>query len=872
MKSYVCEKCDKKFDQKIDYTRHMNKKYSCIPQKELDSIKHTNNESLKKLDSFFNKIRDILRNNESITGHKALDVMTDLLLLKSLNTSINNNQKNMNFITKKYDQIIKVEGTSTEYDIDKYKKYFNWNELMLLVKEIDREGKNDKKELLKDVIVYVIFSGILKLNENTREIYKNKKFLIQKTTTIIKLLKEYDNIDFEEFDVDIKGKAYELSIQKEAGVNKDFSQFFTPRWIDKYMVDNANITIDKDGNYTKCLDPACGTAGILTEYLTKVHKIADEKDILSNNEVSKFIYGYEIVDDTLKIGQMNILLKSGTYNKNIKCQDFLEKGYYDFLKNKFDGNIITNPPFAVQKNYEDIFKNENIYPIKTKSGTLLFLQSCTSILKDNNKCIMISPNGREIFGKNKEFVNLRKHIVSTCNLYKIALLPSGSFKPYTGVETLILFLEKGIKTKEIQFVNIDKNKDDSVIEKNICKVKIAEIEKHNFSWNYKEYYIEKSIEYSELQYKNLGIICSSIKGIKQQSKNGKKYGMFPLYYCSILGHLYLDTYDYDGEGIIINKTNGSGKSMIYYHNGKYNVGETIIHFKSIDINLTKYVYYYLLINKTKVEEYYNGTNQKSITEKELFDNIQIPIPPLSVQQLIVKELDSICKEKECIQNSINERPNSRKVKFELLVDKCNNKKMILKDICENIRTGKNKTSDILEDKKKYPYYGTGGITGYTDEYIVDGDYILTPRNGTIGGMFLCKNKSFPSDHMFIIKPTQNFDVNFIFHSLISNNLDSLKTGSTIPNITKSILENIELLIPSLSDQQLIVSEMEKYDTLEQLQKEHILELDNIIKQRFDYHLSKCKKEIDTKKQDDSESEELEDEKPKKVKKKNQIKI
>ena len=248
--------------------------------------------------------------------------------------------------------------------------------------------------------------------------------------------------------------------------------------------------------------------------------------------------------------------------------------------------------------------------------------------------------------------------------------------------------------------------------------------------------------------------------------------------------------------------------------------------------------------------------------------MKIPIPPLPIQQLIVKELDSMYKEKEYIQNSINERSNSRKVKFELLVNKCNDKKnMILKDICENIKTGKNKTSDGLEYNKKYPYYGTGGITGYTDDYIIDGDYILTPRNGTIGCMFLCKNKSFPSDHMFIIKPKPEFNIKFIYHSLISNNLDSLKTGSTIPNITKNILEGIKIQIPSLSDQQLIVSEMEKYDTLEQLQKEHILELDNIIKQRFDYHLSKCKKEIDIKNQDDSESEELEDEKPMKIKKK-----
>ena len=29
MKTYECEKCSKMFKQKIDYTRHLNRKYPC---------------------------------------------------------------------------------------------------------------------------------------------------------------------------------------------------------------------------------------------------------------------------------------------------------------------------------------------------------------------------------------------------------------------------------------------------------------------------------------------------------------------------------------------------------------------------------------------------------------------------------------------------------------------------------------------------------------------------------------------------------------------------------------------------------------------------------------------------------------------------
>ena len=93
----------------------------------------------------------------------------------------------------------------------------------------------------------IFFNGIFKFNDNTKEIYRNRRFYVKKIKTIISLLKEFNKIEFDKYDVDVKGKAYELTLQIEGATNKDFSQFFTPRWIYKYMVSNADIKIEKDG-------------------------------------------------------------------------------------------------------------------------------------------------------------------------------------------------------------------------------------------------------------------------------------------------------------------------------------------------------------------------------------------------------------------------------------------------------------------------------------------------------------------------------------------------------------------------------------------------------------------------------------------------
>ena len=212
-------------------------------------------------------------------------------------------------------------------------------------------------------------------------------------------------------------------------------------------------------------------------------------------------------------------------------------------------------------------------------------------------------------------------------------------------------LYTGVAIKNISKINISN-----------IKIPIPSIEKQKIAIEYLDLIYEKSNKedqekiktliklnnyclnnqkiFGENIIKMLGEVCTIIKGEKKRSKDGKELGLYPLYYCSILGNLYLDTYDYEDEGIIINKTNGSGKAMVYYGNNKYNVGETTIHFKSKTLELqTKYIYYYLLYNIELLQKYYKGCNQKSIIENDLF-KIKILIPSIERQQEIIKYCES----------------------------------------------------------------------------------------------------------------------------------------------------------------------------------------------------------------------------------------
>ncbi len=81
--------------------------------------------------------------------------------------------------------------------------------------------------------------------------------------------------------------------------------------------------------------------------------------------------------------------------------------------------------------------------------------------------------------------NRRKYVVDTCDLYKIAILSSQSSKPHTGLDALVLFMKKGAKTKEIQFVHVIN--DNSYTEISCAKVGYNKLASKNYSWNYNDY-------------------------------------------------------------------------------------------------------------------------------------------------------------------------------------------------------------------------------------------------------------------------------------------------------------------------------------------------------------------------------------------------
>jgi restriction endonuclease S subunit len=481
----------------------------------------------------------------------------------------------------------------------------------------------------------------------------------------------------------------------------------------------------------------------------------------------------------------------------------------------------------------------------------LFLQAIIHMLKVNGRCAVVLPEGQELFSKNKVLVAVREYLMKTCDLKEVIYLPAGTFT-HTAIKTCVFYFHKKKEGKDVLETKLKHSKTtqketerlyvfskthqthkvkfyDYNTENNtkhlLLEVAIDDLAKNNYSLNYAEYLKDETADevYEDgVVVKTLDQLFHIKKGTLQSSKNTE--GEYAFITASDTNKTH-NSFTHDCECVMLVGGAEGSLAKAQYFNGKFIASDLLYVLtskKKNEINY-KYVWYYLNFNREKHlsdKTICCGTPKKMIS-MDRCSNIKIPIPPLDRQQEIVKYLDFIYE--KCIKTSTEKIRELKQLnEFCLNTQKVfgENSVKMLGEVCESIKTGKNKPKDN-KTGTLYPYYGTGSITGYTDEFLYDGKYILTARNGTIGNCFLTDGKFFPSDHIFVIDIKDKCLMKYVYYILSNNEkLDQLKTGVGIPNITKGTLETLKIHIPSLERQKEIVDYCEFNDTLiQQLEKE-----------------------------------------------------
>ena len=350
------------------------------------------------------------------------------------------------------EELEKAEKSLAEAKKPKSKQELRWN-------NFKRITPTDK---MLEHVRYNVFPFIKTLNGDTSPFTKhmsNAVFIIEKPTLLFEAINKIEEIFIEiEKDAsegghtfqDIQGDVYEMLLSEIAQAGKN-GQFRTPRHIIKLM---AELVEPQLGN--KIADPACGTAGfllgayqyILTDLVRKKDKKKLEKDedgfematysSFIDEKIKKVLdesfYGFDIDVTMVRLGLMNLMMH-GIDNPKIDYKDSLSKSYNE--AGQYD-IVLANPPFTGKIDRGDV--NTSLR-IESPSSELLFLDRISSMLRIGGKAAVIIPEG-VLFGSSNAQKQTREIILKDNQLETVISLPSGAFKPYTGVKTAILVFTK----------------------------------------------------------------------------------------------------------------------------------------------------------------------------------------------------------------------------------------------------------------------------------------------------------------------------------------------------------------------------------------------------------------------------------------------
>jgi type I restriction enzyme M protein len=285
-----------------------------------------------------------------------------------------------------------------------------------------------------DVVSEHVFPWLRRLGAEGSSYARNMRdarFTIPTPALLTKVVDLLAEIPME--DRDTKGDIYEYMLSKLAtsGTN---GQFRTARHIIQLMVDLQQPRPDD-----RIIDPAVGTAGFLViaeEYLRENHPEIWSDAATRAHFNGPMFTGYDSDAAMARIASMNMLLH-GVENPTIERADSLTEGHPGDDSYTL---VLANPPFAGSLDDETVAKDLQKV-VKTRKTELLFLVLMIRMLRNGGRAAVIVPEG-VLFGSSNAHKAVRKLLVEDHKLDAVIKLPSGTFKPYTGVSTAILLFTK----------------------------------------------------------------------------------------------------------------------------------------------------------------------------------------------------------------------------------------------------------------------------------------------------------------------------------------------------------------------------------------------------------------------------------------------
>ena len=381
--------------------------------------------------------------------------------------------------------------------------------------------------------------------------------------------------------------------------------------------------------------------------------------------------------------------------------------------------------------------------------------------------------------------------------------------------------------------------------------------------------IQELIKNSKIEWKEIKDVANFYSGLKSKNKNDFKNGNKKyIQYNNIFKNNKIDMNNYVGyvkinsndsqnivqyNDILITCTSEKydeiGATSIYLYNDEIylNTFSKIIRINNENINNTFIMYlFHSKWFKNKLLKCTNGVTRFNLSFDK-FKKIQIPIPPLDIQNKIVEILDNFSNYETELETELETRTKQYNYYLNKLLDFSNSSDVEwkeIKDICE-IRRGNVISKEYIRNNLgEYPVYSSqtenNGCLGKIDSYMYDGEYLTWTTDGAYAGTVFYRKGKFNVTNVcgILEKKASLINLKFIYYVLYKIAPKFVNRNMGNPKLMSNVMANIQIPIPPLETQNKIVEILDNFSSLVNDIKDGLPKEIQLRKKQYNYYLNK----------------------------------
>lgn len=715
-----------------------------------------------------------------------------------------------------------------------------------------------------------------------RDIFKNAYLPFKDPATLDMFLKQIDKFSYDHSEDLWDAFEYLLST---AWSQWDAGQFRTPRHIIDFIVS----IVQPEFNDT-VLDPACWTAWFLIsayKYILNQNKdkVAwDKLSLTQKKSLTEHFVWYDISPEMVKLSLVNMYLHNFGNPKIYEYDTLSDDSKWD---DRFDC-ILANPPFMTPKGW---IQPHNRFSIKASKSEVLFVDYMIEHLNPNWKAWIVVPEWI-IFQSANAYKDLRKKMIKENYLWAVISLPGWIFQPYSWVKTSILLFDQELakRTKNILFVKIQNDWFDLWAQRKLIKQNdlpkavevLLQYKEDLLAWNeikiensditllVSKEKIEENSEFnlsmdrykwgdislnSNFELSKIWDICEILDSMRKPiSKWERNSGNYPYYWASWIVD-YIDDYIFDEKAVLIWEDWAkwwAWDKTAFIATGKYWVNNHC-HILRPNRNLVYDELLVYLLNSMDLEWLVSGWVIPKLTQKDL-RNIEIPLPPIEVQEKFVEELNSYQKIIDWAKTVVENYKPTIKINPKWKIVK-------LGDICE-VWSSKR----VFESEWRtewVPFYRAREIVKLAEEWYVDNELFIDesmyeeytnrywkPQKWDllvtwVWTLWICyevkewdkfyfKDWNIIRFFNFNKEEVSSTYIKYLYKTdFIKNQISTFWVWGVVWTYTITHAKNTNIPLPSLEEQNQIVAEIEKEEAMVESAKQLIGVFEKKIKDRID---------------------------------------